>query len=768
MKTHKSAFRFVLACLTLVLAGCAGNPALEEGRRLLAEGQPEAALQRLERAVREKPEDHRTRNFYYRQRELYVGQVLASADAQRVDGRVAEAEAGYRRVLKVDPENARAKTGLARLDERTRHAALLKEAEGLLSKGDSVGAEQRVRIILSENSQHTEALNLQRRMQERAAKQEPPARAVKGPFSKPITLEFRDANLKSVFEVISRTSGVNFVFDKDVRPDLKVTIFVRNSSIEDVIKLILVTNQLERKVLNENSVLIYPNTPAKAKDYQDLVVKSFYLANADAKQALTLVRSMVKSRDVFVDEKLNLLVVRDTADAVRLAEKLLESLDIADPEVMLEVEVMEVARSRLRELGLAFPDRVSFGLLTPNLQNTVITTTGTQTSTQLGGTLQPGFINLEEQGRKAIVPFVSNPALTLNLRAELGDSNVLANPRIRVKNKEKAKVHIGEKLPVFTTTSTANVGVSSSVTYLDVGLKLDVEPAVSLDDEVSIKIGLEVSSVVREVQGPQQSLAYQVGTRNAATVLRLKNGETQILAGLINDEERNSASGLPGLSEIPVLGRLFSSRRGAVNKTEIVLLITPRIIRNVARPEGFASALPAGTDAAAGVAPLLLKPTAPGSLGLAPSAGGAGAPGGAPAFPLRPRPEQAPPAPAEVPTEPEPPQMALIAPSEAQLRSEFPVTVLLSGANIRAADLDISYDASALELVGGASGSGGRARLSLTASGESGGPLQRELRFRVVSQAARDTQLSVTASGIQPATGQSLPEPAQQAVKLVP
>jgi general secretion pathway protein D len=766
LKIQRTAFLIVLTCLTLGLAACAGNPVLEEGRRLFAEGQPEAALARLEQGVRDKPDDYRLRNYYYRQREIYVAQLLAAGDAQRADGRAAEAEAAYRKVLKADPENARAKSGLALLAAQPRHLQMVKEAEALLQKGDSAGAEARVRAVLTENPYHVEARNLERRMLERAARREPLARVLKGPFSKPITLEFRDANLKSVFEVISRTSGVNFVFDKDVRPDLKVTIFVRNSSIDDVMKLILATNQLERKLLNDNSVLIYPNTPAKAKEYQDLVVKSFYLANADAKQALTLVRSMVKSRDVFVDEKLNLLVVRDTPDAVRLAEKLVESLDIADPEVMLEVEVMEVARTRLQELGLSFPNQVSFGLLTPNLQSTVITTTGTQTTTQLGGTLQPGFINLEEQGRRAIVPFVTNPALTLNLRAELGDSNVLANPRIRVKNKEKAKVHIGEKLPVFTTTSTANVGVSSSVTYLDVGLKLDVEPVVSLDDEVSIKIGLEVSSVVREVQGPQQSLAYQVGTRNAATVLRLKNGETQILAGLINDEERNSAAGLPGLSEIPILGRLFSSRRGALNKTEIVLLLTPRIIRNVSRPEGFASALPSGTDAAVGVAPLLLRPTAPGSLGLTPSPAGA-APAGAAGLPFRPRPEQPAPQP-EPPVEPEPPQIALIAPSEAALRSEFPVTVLVSGANIRAAEMDIGYDANALELVGGATGSGGRARLSLTSSGEAGGPLQRELRFKVISQAARDTQLSVAVSAIQPSAGQPSPEAAQQVVKLVP
>jgi len=184
---------------------------------------------------------------------------------------------------------------------------------------------------------------------------------------------------------------------------------------------------------------------------------------------------------------------------------------------------------------------------------------------------------------------------------------LLANPRIRVINREKAKIHIGDKLPVFTTTSTANVGVAASVSYLDVGLKLEVEPTVHLDENVEMKVGLEVSSIVKEVAGPSSSLAYQIGTRSATTVLRLRDGETQILAGLINDEERSSANRLPGLGDMPLIGRLFSSQSDSHNKTEIVLLITPRVIRNVSPPEASAPAVIAGTEMAVGVAPFLIK-----------------------------------------------------------------------------------------------------------------------------------------------------------------
>jgi general secretion pathway protein D len=183
-----------------------------------------------------------------------------------------------------------------------------------MDAGDLAAAERKLRAVLEQDPSQREARALldvvaQRRARAQAA---PAAPELKSPFTKPITLEFRDASLKSVFEVVSRASGINFVFDRDVRADTKINIFVRNTSLDDVVKLILVTNQLERKLLNENSVLIYPNTPAKQKEYKELVMRTFYLANADVKQALNMVKGMVKTQDVFVDEKLNLMVVKDT------------------------------------------------------------------------------------------------------------------------------------------------------------------------------------------------------------------------------------------------------------------------------------------------------------------------------------------------------------------------------------------------------------------------------------------------------------------------
>ncbi len=600
MKTFSSLVMFLF-----LLAGCASNPAFDEGRALIDAGRGEEGLARLVQAVRDRPEDREARAYYFRQRELAVSEATAAAEEARRAGRFDAAEAAWRRVLAADAGNARARDGLTEIAAARRHQGMLVDAEMLLKKNDAATAELRVRTVLAENPAHADARALLSRLLEQEAKH-PPAATLKSPFAKPITLDFRDTPLKTVFEVISRTAGVNFVLDKDVKGDTKITIFVRNTGIDEVLRLIMATNQLQRRVIGENSVLVYPATAAKAKEYQETVTRSFYLANAEVKQAQTLIKSIVKSKDVFVDEKLNLVVIRDTPEAVRLAERLIESLDLAEPEVMLEIEVLEIARNRLLELGIKFPDQIGYGQLRqPNIVLQPTQGVGGSVIPQTGAEIAAGVIDLHS--RDALTGYITNPALLLNLKNQLGEGSLLANPRIRVKNREKAKVHIGEKLPVFTTTSTANVGVSASVAYLDVGLKLDVEPSVHLDDEVDIKVGLEVSSIVKEVFGPSNSLAYQVGTRSAATVLRLKHGETQVLAGLINDEERTSANRLPGLGDVPLLGRLFSSQRDSRSKTEIVLLVTPRVVRNVARPQLAAPTISAGTESAVGAAPLSIS-----------------------------------------------------------------------------------------------------------------------------------------------------------------
>ncbi len=590
----------------------------------MAAGNKEEGVAALEKAARDEPRDAEIKAALVRHKDASIDAYLSEAERLRTAGQGEAAEAAYRRALGIDARNTRALQGLELLTVDRKNAANLAQAEQLLNKGDLLGAERVVRTVRAQDQLNPLARSLQQEIDRRREKEMNPSAnpAVKAALAKPVVLEFRDATLKSVFEVLSRSSGLNFVFDKDVKGDSKVTFFVRNSPLEDILSLIMKTNQLKLSQLNDNSFLIYPNTPAKAKEYQELVVRSFYLANADVKQVQILVKTVAKSKDVFADEKLNLLIVKDTPEAMRLVERLIESVDLAEPEVMLEVEVLEVTRSRLNEIGVDWPDSVGYGALQQTITTTTSTAAGIMQNVVPGGTLAPGNISLKSAS--GLTSFVANPGLTLNLKGQNSDTNVLANPRIRVKNREKAKIHIGDKLPIFTTTSTANVGVSASVTYLDVGLKLDVESNVTLDDEVSMKVGLEVSSIVKEVAGPSNSLAYQVGTRSASTTLRLKNGETQVLAGLINDEERKSTSHIPGLGEIPVIGRAFGSQRDTSIKTEIILLITPRVLRNIHRPDFGQPALPSGTETAVGAEPMVIRTQGPKSLGVAPGRGVAG------------------------------------------------------------------------------------------------------------------------------------------------
>lgn len=613
---------FYFLLLAVMLGGCS-NKFFKEGMASIAEGRRDEGIAALEQAAREQPRDAEIRAALLRNKGETINEHLREAENQRRNGQFPAAEAAYRRVLALDNRNTRALQGLEQLGPDRRNTQLLVQATQMLAKNDRLGAERLVRLVRAQDPMHAEARRLDNEIERQREVEHngQSSSASRAALAKPVALEFRDAGLKSVFEMLARSSGLNFVLDKDIKADLKVTLFVRNSPLEDILRLILATNQLEKRQLGDNSFLIYPNTPAKAREYQELVVRNFYLTNTDVKQAQNLVKTVAKSKDVFADEKLNLLVVKDTPDAMRLVERLIDSLDLAEPEVMLEVEVLEVSRSRMNEFGVDWPDAIGYGALQKEITTQTYANGATLNNVTPGGTLSPGFVPLDKFG--SLVSFVANPAFTLNIKGQNADTNVLANPRIRVKNRDKARVHIGDKLPVFTTTSTANVGVSASVNYLDVGLKLEVEPNVTLDDEVSIKVGLEVSSVVKEVMGPSNSLAYQVGTRSANTSLRLKNGETQVLAGLISDEERKTTNHVPGLGEIPVVGRVFGSHRDTSIKTEIILLITPRIVRNIHRPEFVQPYLASGTEAAVGAAPMTVRTPEARSLSMS-SRGGAG------------------------------------------------------------------------------------------------------------------------------------------------
>ena len=426
-------------------------------------------------------------------------------------------------------------------------------------------AQARERVLTRQVQQLQEQQAKQEAVQRQAAEASRAAeKAVPSGLDKVITIDFKEASLNQACQVLFRSAGLNYVLDKDVRSDQPINIAVRKMAVREVLSLVLMSQQLEQRFINADTVLIYPNTPDKARDHRHLAVRSFYLTNIDAKTAAATLRTILKARDLIADDKQNVVVMRDTPEAIRMAEKLLQTHDMPEPEVMLDVEVLEIKRSRLQELGLLWPSQM---MLSPLASTT-------------SGALS--LRDLLNSPRNSLA--VNFPSFGINARGESGDTNLLANPRIRTRNREVAKIMIGDRVPNITTTSTATGFVAESVQYIDIGLKLDVQPTIYLDNEVAIRISLEVSNIVSQVQTKSGTLAYQIGTRNASTVLRLKDGENQVLAGLINDEERTSGSRIPGLGDMPVLGRLFGSQRDDAQKTELVLSITPRLVRNNRRP----------------------------------------------------------------------------------------------------------------------------------------------------------------------------------------
>ena len=567
-----------LLCIALGVTGCAQfvrDRALSQMR----EGHYEQAIKELQEGVERYPDNAPLRSSLIAARAEALARWSGEAAQHRAAGKWDEAEKVLRRALQSDPGNDRVQALIEDLGAEKRVRQRLDAAGKLSTEGKKAQALAAVDLALREMPRHPGAMALRRQLEADLRMETGGGGRARLAESRPITLDFRGATLSSVLEAITRGSGINFILDRDVKQDTRVTVFLRSATVEDALDLVTGSHQLARRVVDPQTVLIYPNTAEKHKEHQDQVVRVFHLANADAKSTAQLLRSMLRLKDAFVDERANMVAIRESPEVVSMAERLVALHDAGDAEVMLEVEVLEIKSSRLTELGIAVPSGVT---LSP-----------------LGATGGAALTLRSIQGINSDRIGVTVGNVTLNLRREVGDFNILANPRIRAKNREKARIVIGDRFPVVTTSSNAaSAFVSESVSYIDVGLKLDVEPTVSMDDDVTIKMALEVSAIAGSVRTAAGSLVYQVGTRNANTVLRLRDGETQILAGLISNDDRTSASRIPGLGDLPVAGRLFSSQKDEFQRTELMLAITPRVLRSAPRPDISQAELWIGTESA--------------------------------------------------------------------------------------------------------------------------------------------------------------------------
>jgi general secretion pathway protein D len=571
----------------MLLAGCAAERLHRQGLAAIDRGEYEAGVAQLHQALEQDPGNIAYRLDYEARRDGSVQKLIGLADSARGMGHFDTATALYQRVLTIDPSNVRAQRGLTTIEADQRHAAAMTLARQDFERKDYTAAEAKLHTILSEDATYRPAQELTAAVNAARGPANVAPR-LKTRDNRKVSLQLRDAPTKMAFEVLQRETGINFILDKDIKADGKTTIFVQDVPVDEAIDLVLDQNGLARQILASNMVLIYPNNPTKAKEYEQQIVRTFYINNAEPKDVESMLKAVLGAKNMFIDDRSASVTLRDTPDAVRMAEKLVASLDVSEPEVMLEVEVLEISSSKLQDLGILYPGSAT---LTANPVNGVTPGGGS-------GALTLNDLLHQNGDTLTVTPQLS---VTLNAMKQAGLTNTLASPRIRSRNREKAKILIGSRLPVITNAVTPTASgapvVTGSVQYLDVGLTLEVQPTVHQDGDVGVKVSLEVSSLIKQITTSQGTIAYEIGTRNANTMLRLKDGETQILAGLIQDSDTKSSNSIPGLGDIPVLGRLFGTHHTDREKGEIVLSITPHIIRMQSHPPSDATEFWYGSEA---------------------------------------------------------------------------------------------------------------------------------------------------------------------------
>jgi len=660
----------LIALLTLLLTACsAGRSAFNKAERLEREGKFDEAVLKYSEALSKAPDvgEYRLRflaaSEKAAQEHLKKGKELF--DAKRYD----EAHREFQTALGLDPSLSLAK----QLSEKARN---LSDAVMFYTEGETLERENKPREAIRsyrralqldpENTRYRSAV--ERLENVRNTRMDGYELQLKS--TKPITLKFKDAKIKEAFQILSQLSGINFVFDEGVK-DQPFSIFLENATFHQALEILTGMNKLGRKALNEHTIIIYPRTPDKIKQYEELFVQTFYLNKLDAKKAVNLVRTMLQVKKIYVNEELNALVIRDNPDAIKVIEKILEANDVPDPEVILEVEVMELSKKNLQDFGLALSRyALQMAATTPQNQFFVDTlstaatpttsgTTSNQTNTS-GGSSATSVSNLLNLFRvNGYNGFITIPSATFNFGKTLANGETLSNPKIRVKNREKAKFNVGQRVPITTTSSNGTVGgVNVNVQYVDVGVKMNAEPVIHVNNEVNIKLSLEVSSILRidKLGADGNTQVATIGTRNLDTVLTLRDGETSIIGGLLQNLKNDNTQRVMFLGDIPVLGTLFSNNHKEGEKTELLLAITPRIVRGQSLPDAETSAFWTGLEDDPSISRAYNSfrdegalPAMPSPAGTPPAAGQAQPRGGAapaastPAPPASPQKPQAPP-----------------------------------------------------------------------------------------------------------------------------
>jgi general secretion pathway protein D len=426
--------------------------------------------------------------------------------------------------------------------------------------------------------------DVKKRAQSSMTKAQPPQ--LNPASNEPITLTFsRDTPVKDIYRALGNAFGINIIFDQAVKDD-RITIDLRDVTAQQALERVMQAANHFYKVLDERSIIVVPDNPQARRDYEDLVIQTFYLSNGDAEQVTNVVRTMIEARNVFPLKALNAITIRDTADKVRIAEKIIEANDKAKAEVVVEVELVQLDLSKIRDAGLAISMASS-----PVVVGAIDFTTGKpviadgKPAAFAGGTIADIARTLGSSSLNFALP-----TATYSLLKTLGNSELLANPELRISEGEKATLHIGQRIPVPVTTvagyapggqnqpNNQLVTPYTSFQYQDVGIKVAMEPRVHHNREVTLKLTVEVSNQGQPVTFAGQSQPT-FATRTIESTIRLKDGETNFLAGLIQSTKNEGSEKTPFLGDLPIVGRLFTKTRREENRTDLVLTMTPHIVR---------------------------------------------------------------------------------------------------------------------------------------------------------------------------------------------
>jgi type II secretory pathway component GspD/PulD (secretin) len=382
----------------------------------------------------------------------------------------------------------------------------------------------------------------------------------------PILLEFQMVKIGKIFEAIGKAAGINFIFDDKTDLDKELTIDIGNVTLEQALDILMLQTKNFYKPIDEYTLLIAPDTRQKRQEYQDQVIKTFYLSNADTKQVTTLLRSLLQARQIAENPDLNSITIKDSPDKVAIAERIIRANDKSKGEVLIDVELLEINRALARNMGIDLSSKtlsLSFrdGLSAVPLND-----------------LQ----SLQQRGNWTIGVI---PTVILDFLRTDGDTRVIAKPQLRVTEGEQAEILIGDRVPIPTTsfntsqTIGGNIVPLTSFTYQNVGITVQIEARVHHNKEVTLKVQVEISQLGTPIETSGGQSQPTIGTRQIQTVIRLRDGETNILAGLIASEDVNSRSGVVGLSDIPGFKHIFGKSSQSHRETDIIMTLTPRIIR---------------------------------------------------------------------------------------------------------------------------------------------------------------------------------------------